>query len=47
MAKLAKLSIYWGFSKESDDESTAADRFIAALEEQLKNSQQQRDCVSA
>lgn len=44
MDKLAKLSIYCGFSEETDDEAAAADRFIAALEELLKSSGFERGC---
>ena len=44
MDKLAELSIYCGFSKETDDEVAAADRFIAALEELLKNCGFERGC---
>lgn len=36
MDKLAKLSAYCGFSKDTDDEAAAADRFIVALKELLK-----------
>lgn len=36
MDKLAKLSMYCGFSKETEDEATAADRFITALKELLR-----------
>ena len=44
MDKLAELSIYCGFSKETVDEVAAADRFIAALEELLKNCSFERGC---
>lgn len=44
MDKLAKLSIHCGFSKETDDEAVAADRFIAALEELLKTCGFERGC---
>lgn len=36
MDKLAKLSHYCGFSKETDDDAAAVDKFLAALEELLK-----------
>ncbi|MER1998633.1 MAG: iron-containing alcohol dehydrogenase [Lysinibacillus sp.] len=44
MDKLAKLSMYCGFSIETDDEAVAADRLIAALEELLKKCGFERDC---
>ena len=36
MDKLAQLSLYCGFSKETDDKAASADKFIVALEELLK-----------
>jgi alcohol dehydrogenase len=42
--KLAKLSLYCGFAKETDDPAAAADKFIAALEELLKTCGIERGC---
>ena len=42
--KLAKLSVYCGFSKETDDEDTAVSRLIAAFEELLKTCGFEREC---
>ena len=42
--KLAKLSIYCGFSNETVDKVAGADRFITALEELLKNCGIERSC---
>ena len=44
MDKLAKLSVYCGFSEETDDKAVAADRFIAALEELLNTCGFERGC---
>ncbi|HOM03107.1 MAG TPA: iron-containing alcohol dehydrogenase [Acetivibrio sp.] len=44
MDKLARLSVYCGFSKETDDKAAAADRFIAALEELLKTCGFEKGC---
>mgnify|MGYP003367458329 CR=1 FL=1 len=44
LEQLAKLSIHCGFSKETDDEVAAVDKFLAALEELLKNCGFERGC---
>lgn len=44
MDKLAKLSIYCGFSKDTDENAAAADHFIAALEGLLKKCGFERGC---
>lgn len=44
MDKLAKLSAYCGFSKETEDKAAAVDRFIAALEDLLKTCGFERGC---
>ncbi|AEV70212.1 iron-containing alcohol dehydrogenase [Acetivibrio clariflavus] len=42
--KLAQLSVYCGFSKETDDQEAAADSFVAALEELLETCGFERGC---
>ncbi len=42
--KLAKLSAYCGFAKETDEEAAAVDRLIAALEELLRTCGFERGC---
>ena len=43
-ARLANLSVYCGFARETDDEAAAADKFIAALEQLLKACGFERGC---
>lgn len=42
--KLARLSVYCEFARETDEEAAAADKFIAALEQLLKSCGFERGC---
>lgn len=44
MENLAELSIYCGFSKETDDKASAAEKFIAALRELLEKCGIEKGC---
>ncbi len=44
MDKLAKLAVYCGFARESDDKAAAADRLLAALEQLLETCGFEKGC---
>jgi hypothetical protein len=44
MDKLAELSVYCGFAKETDDKAAAVDKFMAVLDDLLKTCGLEKGC---